>query len=470
MLADEIEATLTFLDTVAVNPDRREQIFRQKARQAFLYEFSQKLDEINIVLPNTLRRIDSNVFKCYFKEVFIKSILQGWSFRYWEAVDLELYNITHFPKFITKEAQDRKLLLVETQDYWFLVAPSGISGANPFSIRRFLYEETIAGFTYLNNIIIPKSLEDNIVTQTFILNLVGRIYSLDNNINEQLKKFVVLLKRYTKQVLSPILKEPFSAIGLNTERTIEKRVIKFEEELTSSVLQKLPTMFAMAKHSESEREFLFMNLAVFFKEVLDLIENFRLQPLVKNSFVAQNLSTKIMGYSIMLQKNKFWLCDQEVKREDQIKPFLEAMPILRQVYEENCQTMEELQQLKSAVKIYEDKKSTGRFWQNMWTKMGFGKPKYTLEELQAYQKELNEEFFVDIVRIAKENRKAIVYLEYESDYMPNEDFRHYIIANESKGLARLPYVIALPEDRDLFSLENIKDDVYWQIFTHVDNV
>lgn len=146
------------------------------------------------------------------------------------------------------------------------------------------------------------------------------------------------------------------------------------------------------------------------------------------------------------------------------------MPSLRQSYEEHSESMNELEQLKGQIKSYEDKKDVGGFLQKLWVKMGFGKPKYTLEDLREYQKELNNDFFVDIIRLAKEHRKAVVHLEYESDYIPNEDFRHYIIANEEKGLARLPYVLSLPEDRELFSLENIKDDVYWQIFTHVYNV
>ena len=93
-----------------------------------------------------------------------------------------------------------------------------------------------------------------------------------------------------------------------------------------------------------------------------------------------------------------------------------------------------------------------------------------MDDLRDYEKELNNEFFADIIRLAKDNKKAVVHLEYESDFMPNEDFRHYIIANEVKGIARLPYVITLPEDRGVFSLESIQDDVYWEIFTHVDNV
>ena len=46
----------------------------------------------------------------------------------------------------------------------------------------------------------------------------------------------------------------------------------------------------------------------------------------------------------------------------------------------------------------------------------------------------------------------MVYMEYETDFEINEDYRHYAIANES------------------FSLEALKDDVYWEIFDHIYNV
>lgn len=229
MLTDEIEAILTFLDTIAVNPDKYEHRTRQKIRTAFLYELAEWIDKVSLDIPKTLRRIDETVFKCYFKEVFIKQQIQGWSFKYLEAVDLDLYNITHFPDFIAQEAKNRKLLLVETHDYWFLVSTAENTATNPFSIRRFLYEETIANFTYLNNVVLPKKFANNEVTQKFIKLLVARIYSLDTNIGEDIKKFVLLLKDCTQNQLSPIFKEPLSASGLNVERTIATRTTKFEK-------------------------------------------------------------------------------------------------------------------------------------------------------------------------------------------------------------------------------------------------
>lgn len=466
LLADEVEAVLTFLNTVTINPDKKEHILRQKIKIAFLYQVASLLDYITINIPKTLRRIDEKVFKVYFKEIFINHAIRDYNFKYLEAVDLDLYQVHHFPSFIKQEVINRKLFLIETQSYWFLICPNETIDSNPFSIRRFLHEETLANYTYLNNVIVPKCYCDNEITQKFLLNLISRVYSLDNNISADLKKFSLLLKQYPRYKFAPIFEQPLAAIGTNTERAIEKITIKFEEALSSSVLQYLPSLCISAQKSEKERDFLFNNLNIFFHELLRLIDIFRLKPLVRDSFVVKNLITKIMGYNILLQKNKLWLCEQELSSHERNQPFKNAMPVLRESYEEKMEVLEKINLLQKEFKHYYDKNTKKSFWQ----KLGFGKPKYTLEDLKESQQELNNEFFLDIVRLSKNNKKAVVYLEHESNYIPNEDFRHYIISNETRGLSRLPYVIALPEDRELFSLDAIKDDVYWKIFTHIDNV
>lgn len=139
---------------------------------------------------------------------------------------------------------------------------------------------------------------------------------------------------------------------------------------------------------------------------------------------------------------------------------------VRNSYEEGMNNMAQLEKLIADVKTYDNKKSSGNFF----AKLGFGKPKYTIEELKEAKKDLNETFFVDIIRHAKKYKQAMVYMEYETDFEINEDYRHYAIANESQSLARLPYIIALPEDRERFSLESLKDDVYWEIFDQIYNV
>ncbi len=418
-------------------------------------------------MPKNIRQINEYTFKIFIKEVFIKSLIQGRDFHFLEAVDLDLYGITHFPAFIQKQSADRKLLIVETKNIWFIISPPDTLGSNPFSLRRFLTEEETGGFSYFNALALPKPLCDNPKAQAVMLKLINRIFSLDRNISDELKKYAIHLKTVLKKQLTPILMDStFAADGGSAEKIIARRIITFEELLTSSVLRQLPTMISIAKSSEFDQEFLFHCLNGFFNELLILIKNFRMHPLARHAFVAQHLQVRVLALDVLIQKNRKTIFDPTVKTEELREKLGEAMNDIRESYEEALSNMAEIEELIANTKAYDDKKVSGGFF----AKLGFGKPKYTMEELKEAKKDLNEEFFVEIVRLAKKHKQAIVYVEYETDFEINEDYRHYAIANESQGLARLPYIIALPEDRERFSLEALKDDVYWEIFDQIYNV
>ncbi|MBE9578584.1 MULTISPECIES: hypothetical protein [Moraxella] len=432
-----------------------------------MYEFSDWLDTIKLEMPKSVRQINERIFKIFTKEVFIKSLIQGRDFRYLEAVDLDLYGVTHFPAFIQKEASNRKLLIVETKHIWFIVSPSETLGSNPFSLRRFLAEDITGGFAYFNGLALTKSLCDKPEVQEVMLKFVNRIFSLDRNISDELKKYAIHIRKMVKEQFTPILLDSkFTADGSSAEKTIARRIIKFEELLTSSVLRQLPTMISIAKNSEFDQEFLFHRLNGFFNELLILIKNFRMHPLARHAFVAQHLQLRVLALDVLIQKNRGAIFDPTISTEELREKLGEAMNDIRESYEEGLNNMAEIEELIANTKAYDDKKASGGFF----AKLGFGKPKYTMEELREAKQELNEEFFVEIVRLAKKHKQAIVYVEYETDFEINEDYRHYAIANESYGLARLPYIIALPEDRETFSLEALKDDVYWEIFDQIYNV
>lgn len=462
LLVDELEAALTYLDKVAINSDKGEHKQRQAIRTAFLYDFVSWLDTITLEMPPSIRQIDERIFKIFTKEVFIKSLIQ-----FFEAVDLDLYGITHFPEFIKQEAINRKLLLVETKDFWFIVSPSESLGSNTFSLRRFLNEDKQGGYTYFNGLALSKKMADNPQVQEIMLKFVNRIFSIDRNISDELKKFAIHIRRMIQLQFSPILLDnKFVADGSSAEKTIQKRVVKFEELLSTSVLQKLPTMINIAKHSEFDQEFLFHRLNGFFNELLILVKNFRTHPLARYAFAAQHLQVRVLALDVLIQKNRSNLFDPKLSNEAFKEKLSGAMNALRESYETGLENLAELDNLIATTKAYDDKKAAGGFL----AKLGFGKPKYTMEELKEAKKDLNDEFFVDIVRIAKEHKQAVVYVEYETDFTINEDFRHYAIANESYGITRLPYIISLPEDRERFSLEDLQDDVYWEIFDQIYNV
>lgn len=207
-----------------------------------------------------------------------------------------------------------------------------------------------------------------------MLKFVNRIFSLDRNISDELKKYAIHLKTVLKKQLTPILMDStFAADGGSAEKIIARRIIAFEELLTSSVLRQLPTMISIAKSSEFDQEFLFHRLNIFFNELLTLIKNFRMHPLARHAFVAQHLQLRVLAFDVLFQKNRKAIFDPTINSQELKEKLSQAMIEVRNSYEEGMNNMAELEKLIADVKTYDDKKSSGNFF----AKLGFGKPKYT---------------------------------------------------------------------------------------------
>lgn len=239
-------------------------------------------------------------------------------------------------------------------------------------MRRFLTEEVTGGFSYFNALALPKLLCDNPEVQAVMLKFVNRIFSLDRNISDELKKYAIHLKTVLKKQLTSILMDStFAADGGSAEKIIARRIITFEELLTSSVLQQLPTMISIAKSSEFDQEFLFHRLNIFFNELLTLIKNFRMHPLARHTFVAKHLQLRVLAFDVLFQKNRKAIFDPTINSQEFKEKLSQAMIEVRNSYEEG--NMAELEKLIADVKTYDNKKSSGNFF----AKLGFGKPKYT---------------------------------------------------------------------------------------------
>lgn len=465
-LVQELESRLTFFDHTPIPQTKIAVSQKHQLRQAFLYDFANYLDTLRLEVPKNVRQLDENTLKTFLKQVFIKSQLQGYQFKYYEAPDLDLYGIHHFPAFIKQEAQNRKLLLIETKDCWFLLTPSENADGNAFSTYRFLYEEQVGGGLFLTGLALPKQEHYTEQAQKFFLARIQRLFSVDQNIDSELKKFVLTIKAVLSEQLEPLLLNNNFGVGGNSEQLVARRTTRFEEILSQQVLQKLPAMFNFAGQSQHDKEFFLMHLSQFFDKLLHLIEKFRLHPFARKSFVAKNLSLKIVAMNALVQKNQSWLFYHEAHDAEAYHDFKKAMPTLKACYEEAINDSQELEEL-----IAQSKKQLHRYQEGGFlAKLGFGKPKYTLDELGQAKQDLSENFFVDIMKIAKEFKRSVVFIEHETAFQAHDAYRHYAIAHERYHFTRLPYVIALPEDRSIFNLDSLHGDINWQIFARVDNV
>lgn len=464
-MVQELESRLTFFDHTPTAQTQIAITQKKQLRQAFLYDFANYLDTIKLSVAKNARQIDEPTLKLFLKQVFIKSQLHGYQFKYYEAPDLDLFGIDDFPEFLKQEAQDRKLLIVDTKTCWFLLTPAEGEN-NAFSAYRFLYEEDVGGGLFLTALAVPKHLVHDEVAQKFFLARIRRIFSLDQNIDVELKKYILSIKTILNEELEPLLLNKNFGIGGNTEQLVARRTTRFEEILSQKVLQKLPTIFISAGRSPSDREFLLRELTQFFESLLRLMEKFRLHPFARQSFVAKNLTLKIVAMNALIQKNQSWVFFYEATDKEAYHDFEHAMPALKACYEEAVSDDEDMKEL-----IAQNKHKLHRYEQGgFWAKLGFGKPKYSLDELNEAKRQISETFFVNVMKIAKQHKRSVIFVEHETNYTGDNTYRHYAIAHEKYHFTRLPYVIGLPEDREIFSLERLHDDINWQIFARVDNV
>ncbi len=206
-LADTVESILSHLDSLDINDLISDQKNRQKLRTAFLYELANWIDTVSLNIDSGLRQLNEKVVKSYLKEVFIKQQVQGRDFRSWDSSDLSFQDLTHLPSFIQKEGKDRKFFIVEGQDYWFLIGSANQPDKNPYSFRRFLYEDSSGDshnkYVYLTHITLKKDSLDNPQYLNHSTYCMTRLYTLDRGVSETLIKFIYEIQqllRLTHQV------------------------------------------------------------------------------------------------------------------------------------------------------------------------------------------------------------------------------------------------------------------------------
>lgn len=157
-LADKIEAMLDHFDSIELYDAKNEHHLAKKIRQAFLYDLSHWIDNIEISLAPGLRNLTPDMIRAYFKSVFLKHQIQGWEFRSWDGQDMQELSSERFPVFLQQEAVVRRYVVVETPNYWFLIGPTRLANQNPFSFRRFLFEDSdVSGqYIYLTHVVVER--------------------------------------------------------------------------------------------------------------------------------------------------------------------------------------------------------------------------------------------------------------------------------------------------------------------------
>lgn len=463
-LADKIEAILGYLDNLDIHDLIQDQKNRQKIRTAFLYDLAIWIDTIILDIDAGLRGLDTNTVKLYFKEVFIKQQIQGRDFRNWDSSDLSFQELTHLPLFIKKEGKDRKFFIVEGQDYWYLVGTASQIDKNPYSFRRFLYEDHSGDareYIYLTSIVLKKDSISNAEYLAHASYCMTRLYTLDRGVSDTLLKFVHEIQQLHHNYLKPLLREPLQQDGTHPEEVIKERMIRYEKQLSILILQKLPRVIQTTFHDVNDQDYLFYHLDQLMKQMSENIQDFRLQPLSMYSTSSEIMIVKLIALRKLINKSRHLFYSNQESLGKNADIMGSSLLAIKEKLKETEINLEELQAVRENLDHYNSIKENGSIWQ----KIKLGKnPEYSLEEVAQMKVSLHEELFISIVRLAKTNNASIVYTEFECNEIINENYRHYAIADGKLGISNLPRVVRLNEDRTKLDIKSIKEVVYEDIF------
>lgn len=462
-LADKVEAMLDFINRIDIGDHILDQKSRENIKKAFLYDLAVWLDDIELIVQPGIRQLNSDIVKTYFKEVFIKQKIYGRDFRAWDSTDIDFQEQNNLPNIIKSEAKLKKFFVIETQEYWFLIGIADKPRQNPYSIKRFLHEDSSGNnlFVYLTHIVIIKNrLDDKDYLQDFSY-CVSRLYTLDAGVSETIIKFIEEAQRLLKARIAPMLKRELSKDGDDTELHIGKLMNDYEHQFTVSILNKLLNIIKNTIDDNDDRDYLFYYLNKILNKALDQVQNFQLQPAATYSYNVEIMIAKLISFRYFLDMIYEALENKDFDVNNLTAVSKEIVTGIKAEFDEVKGDLDELDQLEKKLTHYHKVKETGNFWQKLV--LGF-KPKYSLEDIEHSKDEVNKAFFLSIVRLAKKHTDNILYVEFDCNEVVNEHYRHYAIADDKMVITRLPKVLRLPEDKKNFATIQINEALNHNVF------
>lgn len=462
-LADKIEAMLDHFDSIELYDTKNEHRLAKKIRQAFLYDLSHWIDNIEISLAPGLRNLTPDMIRAYFKSVFLKHQIQGWEFRSWDGQDMQELSSEHFPVFLQQEAVVRRYVVVETPKYWFLIGPTRSANQNPFSFRRFLFEDSdVSGqYIYLTHVVVEREGVNLPANKANILMQLSRMYTLERSVNEAVKIFMNSSKDLLIRYIYPLIRKPLATDGRPIEAIIEERMQNFEKQFSILILNKLPRIFDIALKEINDLEFFYYHLDLLIANVTNCLRDFCLQPLASFSLVAKRTTLRLVSMRMLTHRIRNYLNDMTIEAEQKQKLFMAPMQYLDKELKEVEEEQSTIDILTEEVLYYQKQVETSGFLRRLITPKA---PKYSLEELTQYRQQLNENFFISIIRLAKDQKQLIVYPEFECNIIIDENFRHYAFIDGELGLTRLPKLLCLPEKRDSFDFQTVRQQINADVF------
>lgn len=279
--------------------------------------------------------------------------------------------------------------------------------------------------------------------------------------SDEVKKFVQANKDFVNKYLIPLLRKPLAADGRDANTLLTERLVDFEKQFAVLILNKMPKIMKFALRQMSDLDFLYHNLDSLLKQMIDATEDFKLQPLANYNDEPQKMVMRLTALRLLLRKTRPMLTNPSLNDEQKQQLIDQPLILLHTSLEKAEEQEAYITELKQKLAEYQSGQKNGSLLSIFKRNRA---PQYTMAELQEADHEARETLYIDIVRIAKQQRSLVTFMEYDCQLMTDEEHRHYAFPDGEWGLTRLPKLFRLPQDRVQLQISNVRRTLDRDIF------
>ena len=306
-IADYLENALHQIDQIPVEDDLKLQREKMMMRRVYLQDVAKLIRTLEIDPPGGVRGLTPNQIKSFIVEVYIKQQLLGYWFKPLLARSSAMMDHPFFKFWLLKEQSVRRFDIVKTSEYLFIIAPVSNFENNPYSIRRFLFEDFLDynEQIFLNGIVLDMSR----YTEKGYIDEFTKQVQMMITVQHQVHKDVILIvqefEELAEKKLIPMLTQTIgTGGGKNSDVVAKQHIRKFESILTNDLL--IPLHDALRNHIShlEEYQYLFVSIHRIFSDILAHYKDFKEQPALFFNHTIELFEYQLLAYVKLLEKRK----------------------------------------------------------------------------------------------------------------------------------------------------------------------
>jgi serine/threonine-protein kinase PpkA len=467
IFADMMEGGLSAIERYNTEENLNVQKEKVALRDAYLADLVPLVRNAQFDVPASRRNLTVESIKNYIIEAYLRHQMQGYRFKTLHLSKLMVDEDPFLSQVVAPEMRIRQCHLIRTRRYFYLVGPVQTMGQDPYSIRRFLQEDTALGgqVIYFNAVVLDlENIADKAYQEESVW-AISRIVTLERQLSGAIVDLVKDFETQQLTVLRPLLLKEVTADGTDIEEAIHLRLMDYERKLSLLVMGKLPKAILELAKTRDDFEYLYFSLRNLVIELACDVRDFAAQSTSVWSDKAEEMDYRMMAYLRLLDKRKDTLF--AAQQPDTPKPGTDPVMLMEELKSMLDKHEEEIENLnvKLAEVIRESTREKGAFMRWLDKVTGADKKKVTSDDVRGQITAVMRKCMLEIIRLQKRYPVVTVYLEFEGIAQVNVSERHYALAHGKEGIARLPKLVTLNEDKELFDIGAVKKSLEEDLFT-----